>query len=716
MIRTSALFFLALSGCATGSSIPAGLLNRPLAFEPNHGQAARAVRFVARGNSRDYLLGPSGVTVLGASLHFSGAADEPRAIALDPLGERHNYFHGPVSQTDIPTYRRVRYSRLYPGIDCVFYGDQKGLEFDFEVSPGADPAKIRLRWSGAERVRLDANGELVIETVSGELRQRKPTVYQERNGQRILIAGGYRMEVDGEIRFLLGRYDRTVPLIIDPVLFALDQDVISIAAMAGDPAGNLYLTGQTSSSILSTTVGAAQPAYGGGTCVAISIGPGNGGPNDYPCPDAFVIKLDAKGQIAYATYLGGNGSDNGSAIAVDSSGNAYVAGSTFPGIAPNNFPITPNAAFTKPTASPGSDGFVTKLNVTGSQLVYSTYIPGMPVSGIAVDGQGNAYFVGSVNPGVAFPVTSGAFQASRSNLAMTGVVAKLDAAGSALVYGTYLAGSGTQDLGDTANAIAVDPSGDTYVAGFAASPDFPTTPGAFQTKLPAPTAIYVTKFAPSAASLIYSTFIGPSGTSSGEGLENPGNAGLAIKVDSQGDAIVLGSTLSNVFPVTAGAFETGPNAPWTTAFGGGLNVLSKLNPAGSALVYSTYISGASSLDIDSAGRCLCGGRGLVWVSNYGGRIPGLQPRRSERHLRSRVRPGWNAYRSDLSGRVRHGYRVRCGRPGRRIYRPGGYHQFFRFSRCHRHPGSQPGICFQYSHQQSKSDRRSLSRLYDSECR
>src|ERR1700693_2177639 len=181
MTCNSALFFLALSACAAGSSIPANLLNRPLTFEPNRGQAAPAVRFVARGHSRDYLLGASGVTVLGASLHFSGAASEPKAIALDPLGERHNYFRGPVSQTDIPTYRRVRYSRLYPGIDCVFYGDQKGLEFDFEVAAGADPAKIRLRWSGAKRVRLDTNGELVIETVSGELCQRKPTVYQERS-------------------------------------------------------------------------------------------------------------------------------------------------------------------------------------------------------------------------------------------------------------------------------------------------------------------------------------------------------------------------------------------------------------------------------------------------------------------------------------------------------------------------------------------------------
>lgn len=619
MIR--ALFFFAFSAYAVGNPIPSGLLNRTLAFEPNRGQAAPGIQFLARGNSRDYLLSASGVTVSGASLRFQGANAEPRALPLEPLAERHNYFHGPVSQTDISTYRRVRYSSLYPGIDCLFYGDQEGLEFDFEVAAGADPDKIRLGWSGAQSVRLDANGELVIKTVSGELRQRKPTVYQERDERRTRIAAAYRMDANGEIRFSLGRYDRTLSLVIDPVIFALDQNLILVSAMAGDAAGNLYLTGQTESSVLPTTVGAVQPAYGGGTCVSYSIGPG--GPSDFPCADAFVIKLDATGQIAYATYLGGDGYDSASAIAADSSGNAYVGGFTFAGTTPNNFPTTPNAAFAKPSAS-GSDGFLTKLDPSGSQLVYSTYIPAMPVSGIAVDGQGNAYFVGTAT---SFPVTAGAFQTSNSNPVSSGVVAKLNAAGSALVYGTYLSGGGTQNIGDTANAIAVDAAGDAYVTGFSASPSFPTTPGAYLTKLPSATGIYVTKIAPSGANLIYSTFVGPSGTSSGEGLQVSGNGGLAIRVDSQGDAIVLGVTLSNVFPVTPGAFQpSGPSAPWVPG-GGGLNTLSKLNPTGSALVYSTYIAGGESLDIDNAGNAYVAGAatygfpttaGAYQACNHGG--------------------------------------------------------------------------------------------------
>jgi hypothetical protein len=493
MTRASTLFPLALSASSfLGSPIPAGVLNRPLAFEPNRGQAAPAVRFVARGNSHDYLLSGSGVTVLGASLRFSGANAEPQALLQEPLAERHNYFHGSVSQTDIPTYRRVRYSGLYPGIDCVFYGDQNGLEFDFEVSPGADPDKVRLRWSDAKHVGLDPNGELVVETISDELRQRKPTVYQERNGRRILIDGGYVLAANGEIRFSLGRYDRTLRVIIDPVLFALET--IPIAAMAADPAGNVYLTGTTSASVLPTTVGTVQPAFGGGTCFSIGV---IGGGSTFPCPDAFVIKLDSMGQLVYATYLGGSSSDGGNAIAVDASGNAYVAGFTNSNSGKSNFPITPQAAFPKPTPT-GNDGFITKLNPAGNQLLYSTFIPGSPPIGIALDPQQNVYLASSANPhDLPFPVTAGAFQASTSTLSTTGLVAKLNAAGSALVYATYLGGSG----GDQAVSIAVDPSGNAYVAGSSHSTDFPTTPGAFQMKLPAQTG-FVAKIAASGANLI----------------------------------------------------------------------------------------------------------------------------------------------------------------------------------------------------------------------
>jgi uncharacterized protein (TIGR03437 family) len=588
---TRALFFFAFSAYAAGNPIPSGFLNHPLAFEPNRGQAATGVQFLARGNSRDYLLNASGVTVSGASMRFLGANARPHTLGQEPLAERHNYFHGPVSQTDVPTYRRIRYSSLYPGIDCVFYGDQKGLEFDFEVSPGADPDKIRLGWSGARQVRLDANGELMIETVSGELRQRRPTMYQERNGQRVLITGGYVLAADGEIRFSLGPYDRNLPLIIDPVLFALEQGVILITAMAGDPAGNVYLTGTTFASVIPTTVGAVQPSFGGGVCPVLPV---IGGGYTTACPDAFVIKLNPTGQLIYATYLGGDGADGGNAIVADSSGNAYVAGSTSPSptSSANNFPITANAAFPKPSST-GNDGFITKLNPAGNQLVYSTFIPNVAPT-IALDPQGNVYLAGTAVPQLLpFPVTPGAFQTASSTPDNTGVVAKLNAAGSALIYGTYLGGSGAAGV----TGIAVDALGNAYVVGSAQSADFPTTPGAFQTKIPSPTGgAFVTKIAASGASLVYSTFLDGSGDVD-DGFK-------AIRVDAQGDAIVLGITSLDDFPVTPGAFQpTGPSAPWEALDNQNASAfLTKLNPTGSALVYSTYIAGGLALDVDSTGN------------------------------------------------------------------------------------------------------------------
>jgi uncharacterized protein (TIGR03437 family) len=588
MTRASILVFFGLLSHAAGDSVPSRFLNRSLAFEPNRGQAAPSVRFIGRGNSYDYLLNGSGVTVLGATLRFSDANPEPQAFALDPLAERHNYFRGPVSQTNVPTYRRVRYTHMYPGIDCVFYGDQKGLEFDFEVSPGADPDQIRLRWSAAKRVRLAGNGELAIETAAGDLRQRRPTVYQERNGRRIFVDGGYALAADGEIHFSLGRYDRTLPLIIDPVLFALDQSIISIGAMTGDTAGNLYLTGSTPTSVLPTSAGVVQPVYAGGSCIRVSD---DMPPVSYPCPEAFVIKLDSTGQIVYATYVGGGGS--GTVIAVDSAGDAYVAGTTAEYA--NNLPITPNAAFPKPGGK-FIDGFITKFNPTGSQLIYSTYVPNLPLSGMAIDGQGNAYFAGTLGANLSFPVTAGAFQTSTSNSTYAGVVGKLNAAGSALIYGTYLGGSANLTI--DAVGIVVDASGAAYVTGSSDSPSFPTTPDAFQRELPdSVESVYVTKIAPSGASLIYSTFLGSGNVS-------------AIRVDAQGNAIVIGSTGSADFPVTPGAFQsTGPAAAWAPNSG---SFLAKLDPAGSALVYSTYIAGASALDVDSAGNAY-----VVGAASYG---------------------------------------------------------------------------------------------------
>lgn len=373
----------------------------------------------------------------------------------------------------------------------------------------------------------------------------------------------------------------------------------SVSAIAVDAAGNTYATGSINSAGLPGTSDAAQGAFGGGLCSAQPI---IGPPVTFPCNDAFVIKLNPAGSIVWATYLGGTGNDLGQSIAVDGSGNVYVAGTTQAGSATNNFPTTAGAAF--PTLiNPGSDAFMAKLSGDGARLVYSTYLPGMGWSAqvpMAIDQSGNAYVAGTVNPAIAaLATTAGAFQPAAPTTRLTGAVVKLNAAGSALVYATYLGGSGstTDSVSDIPQGIAVDSSGNAYVTGFTASADFPVTPGAFQTRPPDQfEAAFVTKLNPSGTGLIYSTYLGGSGS----------DAGAAFRVDSLGRAHILGTTMSDDFPVTANAFQPGVGPQWAVQ-GGPTGFLTTLSADGVSLVFSTYFAGAAGLDVDAAGNAYVAG-------------------------------------------------------------------------------------------------------------
>ena len=349
-----------------------------------------------------------------------------------------------------------------------------------------------------------------------------------------------------------------------------------VNAAAVDSAGNTYLTGYTYLPI-PVTADAYQPQIspGPGDCVngAITSGIPVG-----PCWDAFLIKLDPSGAVVYGTYLGGSWADSATAIAIDAGGNIYIAGtSQAPALAnqatPNNFPVTPGAAF---SGSNLSSAFVVKFDPTGHTLIYSTYIPGVTsVAGLALDAAGNAYIAGVTNPAkYPFPATAGSVQTSPKNNASAGVVAALNAAGTALIYATYLSGSLTspQQALDGILGIAVDPAGDAYVTGSTAAADFPVTQGAFETALPniASTA-FVAELNPQGNALFYSTFLG------GNGLD----VGLAIKVDSQGGAWVLGQTTSTNLPLSAAPFTLKPDNFF----------LAHLNRDGSSLSYATYFPG-----------------------------------------------------------------------------------------------------------------------------
>ena len=566
----------------------------PLSFEANHGQVSSEVRFLSRGSGYSLIL-TAGEAMLSVNrggareetealrMKLAGANRSPKMVGLKELPGRNNYFIGSDPKkwrTNVPTYAEVRYESIYPGIDLLYYGNQQRLEYDFVMNPGADPRVIRFGLNGNGEARIDGQGDLVLKDDGTEFRLHHPVIYQEIAGTRRSVSGRFAMRGKQQVGFDVGQYDSSQPLVIDPVLSYstyLGGPGTDIGyGIAVDSLGNAYVTGTAVA--IPTTEGA----------FAATV-PGNFLP-------AFVTKLSADGSaLVYSTYLGGNTSSSGGyGIAVNSSGNAYVVGTTFA----SDFPHTANAFQTQIGGGDAQNAFITELDATGSGLVYSTYLGGNQDDqgkGIAVDSLGNAYVTGYTSS-PDFP-TLNAFQpALGGGLTLNAFVAKLNPAGSALVYSTYLGGGGGY-RGDLGHAIAVDASGNAYVTGEASSPNFPTV-NAFQSApgggkcviLPCPNA-FVTKFN-SAGSLVYSTFLGG----------NADDQGYGIAVDSSGSAYVTGATQSPNFPVTSNAFQAVCQAKciYGSAF------VTKFNAAGSALVYSTYLSGNDGdkglgIAVDSSG-------------------------------------------------------------------------------------------------------------------
>ncbi|HEV2349102.1 MAG TPA: SBBP repeat-containing protein [Terriglobia bacterium] len=571
-----------------------------------------------------------------------GANAEASVTGADELPGKSNYFVGNDPKkwrTNVPNYAKVRYRDVYPGVDLVYYGNQGQLEHDFVVSPGSDPKVIRLAISGARKFDLDQNGDLKLGVPGGDVTLKRPHVYQDVEGVRREIRASYVLMNRREFGFRLGGYDSKQPLVIDPVLIYstyLGGSGLDVGnAIAVDSFGNVYVAGSTESANFPTTAGAFQTTYGGGVQSAFvsKLNPAGsalvystylGGSNqdviasiavdslgnayvtgstyssDFPTTtgafqaafgggtDAFVTKLSLDGSaLVYSTYLGGNSYDLGNGIAVDSFGSVYVTGYAESA----NFPTTAGA-FQTTFGGGVSNAFVTKLNPTGSALVYSTYLGGSNIDRgdrIALDSSGNAYVTGDAES-TNFPTTAGAFQTTFGGGVQDAFVTKLNPAGSALVYSTYLGGSGR----DVGLGIAVDSIGNAYVTGYTESTDFPTTTGAFQTTyVPAVNDYFVTKLNSTGAALLYSTFLG------GQGGDYEGGQGIGV--DSLGNAYVTGGTTSSLFPTTAGAPQT--------SFGGAFRdaVVFELNPAGSALVYSTYLGGsgddyANGIAVDSSGN------------------------------------------------------------------------------------------------------------------
>jgi hypothetical protein len=592
-------------------------LKLPLRFEANRGQADQRVRFISRGLGYNlFLTSREAVLVLATPvakqsapgdqlqpeatasprtppavvrLELTGANRRPAITEEDPLPTKSNYFIGNDPnkwRTKIPNYAQVRYRDVYPGIDLIYYGNQRRLEHDFVVAPGADPGRIALGLRGVSKLRIEG-GDLVMSTAQGELRLLKPEIYQSLEGSRHSVPGGYVFKGDNRVGFEVAEFDHRRPLVIDPVLSYstfLGGDYSDRAfGIALDSSGNAYVTGVTFSSDFPVTSGAFQT-----TLLANIDGCSNGEKViDGGQGNGFVAKLNSTGTaLIYSTYVGGTCADAANAIAVDSSGNAYITGVT----GSTNFPTT-SGAFQTSKASTHYNAFVTKLNSTGTALLYSTYLGGNVIdegNGIALDSGGNAYVTGETNS-TNFPTTSGAFQTSIANSDdyPSAFVSKFNPTGTALVYSTYLGGNG----GDEAFGIALDSSGNAYITGLTASTNFPTTSGAFRTTLGSSNGnAFVTKLNSTGAALLYSTYLGGSGGDNGNG----------IAVDSSGNAYVTGLTSSTDFPTTSGAFQT-------ALAGTGNAFVTKLNSSGAALLYSTYLGGSGgasgySIAVDSSGN------------------------------------------------------------------------------------------------------------------
>jgi hypothetical protein len=509
-------------------------------------------------------------------LRLAGAREPSRIEGLSPTGGTSSYFAGNRPsrwRTNIPNFARVRYKGIYEGIDLVFRGTGGNLEYDFIVSPGADPSHIEMRLIGARSIKLSSSGDLLIEGEGLSMTQHKPAVFQERAGVRTEISGEYVPLGGNRVRFRIGAFDQSQALVIDPVLVYSTmlggRTASDGSAIAVDASGNAYIAGYT--------------GYQGLPVIPDSLQTGL-----VSMSQAYVCKLNSTGtSLAYcATITGTDGGDSrATGIAVDTQGNAYVTGST----SCRDFPTTPGA-FQK-TGATSNRGFVLKLNATGSALSYSTYLggnyPDMPQA-IAIDSSGNA-FVGGITYSTAFPVTPNAFQRSPIGTRYyNGFVTKVDSTGSSLIYSTYLGGSDINEV----HAIAVDSAGSAYVTGSTLSFDFPVVPGSFQTSYPSHYGTaFVSKLDPSGSHLVYSTFL--NGTSSGAG----------IVVDSSGSAYVAG--YGDFFNL--GNMRVVGSPRYTDIFA------VKINPAGSALSYATSMGG--SWDDQATGITL-DHDGNVWITGW----------------------------------------------------------------------------------------------------
>jgi Fibronectin type III domain/Beta-propeller repeat len=591
------------------------LYTQPVAFEPNQGQTSPEALFLSRGPGWMLFLASNKATlnverridatpavaagggrVEGITFGLSVIGGRAAEITPErPLQGKTNYIltkDRSKWHVNIPQYQAVRYKRILPGIDLVYYGNPQQLEHDFVVSAGADPRKIRFRVDGADQVTLDPDGALVLKSKTGDLKLQKPIAYQDVTSGKVSVEAQFNILADNTVGFRLGAYDPDKELVIDPILTYSSYIGGSVNGATGysvatDSAGNAYIAGSTFETDFPTTAGAYSR-----NCTPVNQNSCNG-------PWVFVSKFDpntsGNASIVYSTYLGQSheiAAGQAVGIAVDASGSAYLTGGT----ADPNFPTTPGALNTA-FGSGGEPAFLTKLAPDGATLLYSTFLgtSGNLAQGvsIAVDSSGNAYVAGTtVYLGSSFPTTPGVVQPNCQPIGGCGYdvfVAKVNASGSAFAYSTLLGGAGS----DYAAGLAIDSNGNAHVTGFTYSTDFPTTSGSYQSVLPPKDPVlcpspgrcysgFVTKLNPTATSMAYSTYL------TGDYADLPSS----IALDPSTNAYIGFHFVQSSNFGTPGAFQTTCS---TACVGGSTSAgIASLSTDGTALRFATYLHGTGS--------------------------------------------------------------------------------------------------------------------------
>lgn len=558
----------------------------PSNFIENKGQYQNEVKFSMARPNGSVLFTQSAILYPSLCIEFLGANKEGEIRGTGNPQEQNNYFIGNDPKKWIrnaKSFNKLVYSDLYPNIDLHIHAGEEMIKLEFHVHKGGDSKNIQMKYKEANKLHINRRGRLKIITSDNIYWEEKPFTFQVIKGHKVKVKAGYTVENGNTVGFRVGEYNNDRTLIIDPsleyssLIGGKDEEMAWI--IATDLQGNAYVAGETYKGDYPSTTGAYDTNFSGEG-------------------DIFVSKFDPTGShLIYSTFIGGsndhpNGVEGADGIAVDDSGHVYITGWT----SAIDFPTT-TGAFDRTFNGGGDeyyiDAFVTKLDPSGSDLVFSTYLGGSKDewgNGLAIDNFGHTYIVG-VTYSSNFPVTPGAIDTSHNGGIGDAFVTKLDPAGSELVYSTMIGGSQWEEGG----SITLDVSGNAYISGYTESDDFPTTSGAFDTSYNGGDGDgYVSKLNPSGSTLLYSTFLGGSGQDS---CDDDGGDG--IRVDKFGNTYVVGETESDDFPVTPGAFDTTSNGR-SDAF------ITALNASGSDLLFSTYLGGSkdekgNGIIIDPAG-------------------------------------------------------------------------------------------------------------------